>query len=98
MKVPATQWYGDALRQCSVPVFLCHREFTAGTTEPTVCNSGEIVIRSLRVESNCYTSQLNILFRASLIDETITCAYDNGSVAIEIGSLSISGNKKCMRY
>jgi hypothetical protein len=91
----STQWNGDAIRQCPLPVFLRHREFIAGTTEPTVCNRGSLVIQSIGVESSCYTSQLNVLFNASLIGRTVTCVYDNGSVAIEIGSLSISGNKKC---
>ena len=93
----STQWNGDAIRQCSLPVFLRHRGFIAGTTEPVtvVCNNGDLVIQSTRVESNCYTSQLNVLFSASLIGRTVTCAYDNGSVAVEIGLLSISSTKKC---
>ena len=91
----STRWNGDAIRQCPLPVFLRHREFIDGNTEPTVCNRGSLVIQSIGFESSCYTSQLTVLFNASLIGRTVTCSYDNGSVAISIGSLSISGNKKC---
>lgn len=91
----STQWNGDAIRQCSMPAFLRHRGFITGTTEPIVCNSGDLVIQKIGVENSCYTSQLNVLFNSSLIGRTVTCAYDNGSVAIEIGSLSISSKKIC---
>ena len=95
----STQWRGDAIRQCTVPVFLRHRDFIEGTTQPTVCNSGEIVIRTLRVESNCYTSQMNISFSNALINSTVACAYDNGTRAVVIGSMSIEASKKCeLRY
>ncbi len=93
----ATQWKGDALdlHSCSVPVFLHHRDFITGTTQPMVCNGGAIVIRSLRVESNRYTSQMNISFSSTLINRTVDCAYDNGTLAVEVGSISIGTTKRC---
>ena len=67
-----TQWKGDAIRSCSVPVILLrHRDFITGTTQPVVCNGGEIIIRSLRVESDCYTSQMNISFGNTLINRMV---------------------------
>ena len=93
----STQWKGDTIHSCSesVPVFLRHRDFIAGTTQPIVCNGGEIVIRSLRVESDCYTSQMNISFSNALINRTVVCAYDDGTRAVEVGSMSIGATKKC---
>ena len=91
-----TEWKGDAIHSCSVPViFLRHRDFITGTTQPIVCNGGEIVIRSLRVESDCYTSQMNISFSNTLINRTVVCAYGNGSYAVDVGSVSIGATKKC---
>jgi hypothetical protein len=90
-----TQWKGDAISSCSVPVFLRHRDFIVGVTQPMVCNGGEIVIRSLRIESGCYTSQMNISFSSTLINRTVACAYDNGTLAVEVGSMSIGATKRC---
>ena len=94
-----TQWTGDAIHSCSVPViFLRHRDFITGTTQSMVCNGGEIIIRSLRVESDCYTSQMDISFSNTLINRTVICAYDNGTHAVDVGSVSVGATKKCKLF
>ena len=89
----STVWSGNAIRQCMVPIFLRHRDFTPGTSR--VCNNGDMIIRSLRAESNCYVSQMNILFSANLNGSTVACAYDNGTATVGVGSMSIMAIKKC---
>ena len=97
----STVWSGNALRQCTVPVpiFLRHREFRSTLGTSGVCNNGDIVIHSLRADSSCYTSQMNILFSANLNGSTVACAYDNGTATVGVGSMSImAGINKGMCY
>jgi hypothetical protein len=55
---------------------LFHSLFSQGTA--VTCNGGSIVGRSVGVEGNCYTSQLEIFVSANIIGTTIFCVYDNG--------------------
>jgi hypothetical protein len=41
--------------------------------------------RSLRVEGDCYTSQLNVTVGPSLNNQTVECAYSGGGTSL-IGS------------
>ena len=66
---------------------LRHSQFTAPQGTTGECNSGLITItgRSLRVEGDCYTSQLNVTVGPSLNNQTIECAYSGGGASV-IGS------------
>ena len=60
------------------------------------CNNGAIVGRSLRVENNCYISQLNVTISTSLNNKTVQCAHnsDVGTNTVDEASLNvISGIK-----
>ena len=69
------------------PITLFHSLFSQGTA--VTCNGGSIVGRSVRVENNCYTSQLEIFVSSNIIGTTVFCSYDNG---LPMGEMDV-GNK-----
>ena len=54
-----------------------------------------ITAHSLRVEGDCYTSQLNVTISPNLDNQTVECAYSGGGTSV-IGSsiIDISKGKK----
>lgn len=73
----STVWRGSSLQGCSNnQITLFHGQFSRGTV--VRCNGGSVVGRSVRVDDNCYTSQLEIFVGANLIGTTVSCFYDNG--------------------
>ena len=61
------------------------------------CNDGLIVGRGLRVQDNCFTSQLIINITSDMIGESVECIYDDalGNETI-IGSLTIAETGKTL--
>ena len=85
----STVWRGSSFQGCSNNrITLFHSQFPGGTVG--TCNSGAIVGHSVRVESICYTSQLNIFIGADVIGTTVFCSYDNGLNEIDIGNTTIT--------
>lgn len=74
-------------------IILLHSRYNIsnGARGRTVCNNGAIVLvgRSLRVEDNCFTSQLQIKFNADFAENLVNCIYDNGTVANVVGNFLI---------
>lgn len=70
---------------------LLHNRYSNGTNGTIQCDDGaiELVGRSLRVEDNCYTSQLQIKFNNNFVGSLVICAYDNGIVAKPVGNFSL---------
>ena len=90
----ATVWRGSAF-DCSSAnneIALIHSLF--GSKSSTVaageCNSGSIHAHSVRVEGNCYTSQLYITVTTNMIGKTVECVYDNTSIESVIGTLIVA--------
>ena len=73
----ATVWTGSAFDCRSNEITLLHRLFTHSSGTSRECNNGSIVGRSLSVEGNLYTSQLNVTVTHDLAGKTILCVYDN---------------------
>jgi hypothetical protein len=75
---------------------LLHSRFNTSGANGT-CNDGVIVAKSVSVESNCYTSTLNVTFISpDVIGRTIKCIEDDGIANTLIGTFSIpseAGNK-----
>ena len=72
-------WQGAQVFDCpdfSNEILLRHNNF--GSLVMGECNAGAIVGRSLRVDGNCYTSQLSIEYSERLNGKNIICAHDNG--------------------
>ena len=53
------------------------------------CNNGTIVARSLSVEGNNYTSQLNVTVTPGIAGKTIKCESDDGRHAKSLSSWTI---------
>lgn len=46
-----------------------------------------VIGRGLRADSNCYTSQLDIIaFNTRLSGKRVKCVYDNGTVTTDVGT------------
>jgi hypothetical protein len=90
MQVGAIIWTGSAFDCTStnneIIIFLSSR-FSTGNIE--TCNNGAIVGRSLSIEGNHYTSQLNVTITPDTAGTAIGCFHDNGSQVNHIYSLTI---------
>ena len=73
----ATRWRGTAL-DCPLGITLRHSQFAANQ-EIGICNNGDIVGRSIEVDNDCYTSQLNVTVRESFNNETVQCAFTSSA-------------------
>ena len=72
-----TLWTGNAFRGCQQnAIFLQHHQFTPTGGPIGSCNNEAIVGRSLGVQGNNYTSQLNVTITPETAGKTIVCAYD----------------------
>ena len=95
----ATVWSGSALN-CSyhIEIVLLHSHFSSTYGTLRVCNNGATVGRSLSVEGNNYTSQLNVTVTPDTTGKTIACLYDNGwSLAIQFSTvLPTTGLSSCI--
>ena len=72
-----TVWTGSAFDCQAHEIFLPHFQFLGDGIYRT-CNNGAIVARSLSVEGNNYTSQLNVTITPDTVGKTIECHNDNG--------------------
>ena len=71
-----TVWTGSTLMS-SCPqreIILLHRYFLSAAG---ACNNEAIVARSLSIEGNNYTSQLNVTVTSDIAGTTVVCGYDN---------------------
>ena len=71
-----TIWTGTAL-DCPYHIALRHSQFSSTYGVFATCNNGAIVARSLSVEGNNYTSQLNVTFNSNTAGKTIMCLHDS---------------------
>ena len=101
----STVWKGTAFSDCEIT--LQHLRFSraANTSESLQgqCDNGHMTLigRSVRVENESYTSQLEVLVKPGhdeipLKKFNIKCVHDNGSVEIDIGSITINTSVVCM--
>ena len=83
-----TVWRGSAFDCPTSGIILLHRRFNSQTTAGE-CNNGSIIGRGIRVEGNCFTSQLNITVNSDMIGKTIECVHDNSTENI-VGTLTVA--------
>ena len=91
----ATIWTGSAFN--CYEIVLYHYRFNTGTNR--TCNNGAIVGRSLSIEGNNYTSQLNVTVKPDTAGKTIGCIHDNVTHEIFIFSSiipTITGWSPCI--
>ena len=58
-----------------------------------MCNNGDIIAQSVKVEGENYTSQLAIAFSQDLIGKTVQCSKDDGLTTHIISSFIIEGKQ-----
>ena len=88
----ATVFQGSAFScvQTSDEISLLHGRFSTTSGTNGSCNGGVIVAKSISVESNCYTSTLNVTFiNPHVIGRMITCLKDDGVTSTLIGTISV---------
>ena len=88
----ATVFQGSALScgATSDEISLLHSRFNMTSGTNGSCSGGLIVAQSVGVESNCYTSTLNVTFISpNLIGRMISCIKDDGIASILIDTISI---------
>ena len=73
----ATVWRGTAFNCLSQEIVLLHSRFADGTFG--VCNGQDIVAKSVSVNDNNYTSQLNVTLTPNIAGKIIECAHDDTS-------------------
>ena len=97
----ATVWCGTAFIGClQNEILLQHRQFTPTGGPAETCNNGAIVGRSLGVQGNNFTSQLNVTITPDTAGKTITCAYDEligQDIMIKFSTI-IPGNRAPLLY
>ena len=86
-----TVWAGSAFNcyQYGNEIVLFNSHFDTGTYG--MCNNGAIVGRSLSVDGNNYTSQLNVTITPDTAGKTIKCVHDRGAHEILIFTSIIPG-------
>ena len=84
-----TVWSGSAFNspQCNEIVLLQSRFLNGGTNGSY--NNGVIVGRSLSVDGDNYTSQLNVTVTPDTAGETVVCIGDNGTSSTLFSSFVI---------
>jgi hypothetical protein len=88
----ATVFQGSALNcyDSSNEISLLHSRYNTITGTNGTCNDRVIVARSVSIESNCYTSTLNVTFISpDIIGRTIKCLKDDGVTSTLIGIISV---------
>lgn len=86
----ATLWNGTAFDCPTNEIILRNSRFSTGGISDD-CNNGAITGQSVRVDNNCYTSQLNVAVSASLNNKTVRCTLNsNDGTAITVGEASLT--------
>ena len=84
----STVWTGTFFFDClatTKDTVLLHRRFLSTTGTSATCNNGAIVARSLSVEGNNYTSQLNVTVTPDIGAKLMKC-YDNRTAEATLSS------------
>ena len=56
------------------------------------CNDGAIVGRGVAMDSNCFTSRLNLTLSSALVGRSVSCSTDDGSRQTVIGTVVLTLN------
>ena len=74
-----TLWTGTAFDCATNGIILRHERFTQSGGAVGECNGGPIQGRSIRVENNCYTSQIDVMVSDAFNNKTIQCIHNSGT-------------------
>ena len=85
----STIWRGTAFNCAGNEIVLRHSRFSESNGVSGECNSGTIVGQSIRVNDNCYTSQLEVNVTAELHNTTVICLVNSNTTIIPIDEVSV---------
>ena len=89
--VGATIWTGTAFSCDGNEILLRHSNFNRPGGTSGECNGdASISARSVRVEGNCYTSELSVTPNAGLNNRTVLCVSNSNDGMPTIGTATIS--------
>ena len=93
----STLWRGSAFNSCPNN-FINLRHSLFNSSERVAagdCNNGAIVGMSLRVEDNCYTSQLSVRVSVDFNNKTIQCDHRSGTetTTIRVSTMTVITGK-----
>ena len=91
----ATVWSGSAFDCAGSEITLLHDRFSDGTIRE--CNGGAILGRSVSVDGNCFTSQLNVTVSTGLNNKTVKCFLDSEMQVIGESLITVTG-MYCFHY
>ena len=87
-----TVWKGSAFDCIGNEIALIHGTGQVGfntTIAAGECNNKSIRAQIIRIEGNCYTSQININVDDDIIGKTIICVHDNVTETV-VGTLTLA--------
>ena len=84
-------WKGTVISgRCSViEITLFHSDFQVPGAARDMCGNGTVVGYNVGVQSNCYTSRLDIIVNPRLNGSTVECHIDNGSISTIINTSTL---------
>lgn len=87
----STIWNGTAFDcpMSSNEISLRHTQFHNRMTKAD-CNNGNISVASVRVENDCYTSQLNVTISSRIDNNTIVCSHENNGNITNVGTKTLT--------
>lgn len=96
----ATVWRGSAI-DCSeigYEIVLQHSDHVF--MQKRGCDSGDITAYGVRIEENCYISQLSIIISdLSMNNESVQCLFTNGtSIPVGLSYIEITKGKQCCMW
>jgi hypothetical protein len=85
-----TLWTGTAFDCATNGIILRHERFSQSGGAVGVCNNDAIDGRSVGVENNCYTSEIDVTVSATFNNKTIQCIHNSGTGINTIGTSVIT--------
>ena len=72
-------------------IFLLHNRFDSDIylNKSITCGNGTIVVQSIRVENNSFTSQLTVTVSSDILGDSIVCAHSHNGTTNIIGNTTI---------
>ena len=96
----ATVWRGTAIECSEIGYEIFLRHSSSVFMQERGCDSGDITAYGVRIEGNCYTSQLSIMISdVSMNNDSVQCLFTNDtSVPVGLSHIEITKGKQCCMW
>ena len=93
----ATVWRGTAIDCSEIGYEIFLRHSSSVFMQERGCDSGDITAYGVRIEENCYISQLRIMISdLSMNNNSVQCLFTNGtSIPVGLSYIEITKGKQC---